>query len=176
LYEIDGWTAPILDGTWHGASLDAMMRSLQVVHPETNEVLGRLVGEGAEGKNHVPEHSRVGVIWAKGPQITKGYYRSGLTSLHLYQVTCARAYANLSVLSASRLSWLGRKQSEAIFSFTDVCMFYKFSQNTLLWTGKLDHALFCPVNSNIKHFSTGARACANVSALMHRGHVVQELA
>ena len=91
MYEIDGWTAPILDGTWHGASLDAMMRSLQVVHPETNEVLGRLVGEGAEGKNHVPEHSRVGVIWAKGPQITKGYYRSGLTSLHLYQVTWCKS-------------------------------------------------------------------------------------
>jgi hypothetical protein len=48
---------------------------LQVVHPESKEVLGRLVGDGAEGKDYIPKESRVGVIWAKGPQITKGYYK-----------------------------------------------------------------------------------------------------
>ena len=48
---------------------------MQVVHPESKEVLGRLVGDGAEGKDYIPKESCVGVIWAKGPQITKGYYK-----------------------------------------------------------------------------------------------------
>ena len=80
------------------------------------------------------------------------YMHTCLSYIHTSLVLCVWKCSAFE--RALRLSWPAEKQSDAIFLFADVCIYMKFSQDALLWTAKSDGLLFCPANSNAKHFSS----------------------